>query len=183
MKIRASGAQPRSRAWICAFTLLEVMIALTIFFLAIITILGSVSRSLGAARSLQQKFPDISALVADLMLTNKLEEGTGGGDFGDLYPGYTWTGSTNQIATNGLFQIDFVIRSVRPHIFCVRPNEFMWQWPATFIEVYLPRLIEQGRIDQKFAATLRGEIAATQANPNALMITPLVVEIIGEKIA
>jgi hypothetical protein len=98
-------------AW--AFTLLEVMIALTIFFLAIVTILGSVSRSLGAARSLQQKFPDISALAADLMLTNKVEEGTGGGDFGDLFPGYRWTGYTNQIATNGLFQIDFVIRSVR----------------------------------------------------------------------
>ena len=95
------------------FSLLEVMIALTIFFLAIVTILGSVSRSLGAARSLQQKFPDISALVADLMLTNRVEEGTGGGDFGDLFPGYAWTGYTNQIATNGLFQIDFVIRSLR----------------------------------------------------------------------
>src|SRR5438876_979627 len=74
---------------------------------------ADVSRSLGAARSLQQKFPDISALVADLMLTNKVEEGTGGGDFGDLFPGYTWTGYTNQIATNGLFQIDFVIQSRR----------------------------------------------------------------------
>lgn len=95
------------------FSLLEVMIALTIFFLAIFTILGSVSRSLGAARSLQQKFPDISALVADLMLTNKVEEGTGGGDFGDLFPGYTWAGYTNQIRTNGLFQIDFVIQSRR----------------------------------------------------------------------
>src|SRR5206468_9215113 len=101
MKIRASGAEPRSRAWICAFTLLEVMIALTIFFLAIFTILGSVSRSLGAARSLQQKFPDISALVADLMLTNKLEEGTIEGDFGDLYPGYTWRRETYLKATNG----------------------------------------------------------------------------------
>src|ERR1051325_1119301 len=55
------------------FSLLEVMFALTIFFLAIFTILGSVSRSLGAARSLQQKFPDISSLVADLVLTNRLE--------------------------------------------------------------------------------------------------------------
>jgi len=111
MKIRVSGVD--QLALIRAFTLLEVMIALTIFFLAIFAILGSVSRSLGAARSLQQKFPDISALVADLMLTNKLEEGTGGGDFGELYPGYSWTGYTNQIATNGLFQIDFVIRSLR----------------------------------------------------------------------
>ena len=111
MKIRARGVEPR--AFVRAFTLLEVMIALTIFFLAIVSIPGSVSRSLGAARSLQQKFPDISALVADLMLTNRVEEGTGGGDFGDLFPGYAWTGYTNQIATNGLFQIDFVIRSIK----------------------------------------------------------------------
>jgi len=111
MKLRVSGID--QQALIRAFTLLEVMIALAIFFMAIFAILGSVSRSLGAARSLQQKFPDISALVADLMLTNKLEEGTGGGDFGELYPGYSWTGYTNQIATNGLFQIDFVIRSLR----------------------------------------------------------------------
>ena len=113
MRIRTRGGARHSRAWLRAFTLLEVMIALTIFFLAIFTILGSVSRSLGAARSLQQKFPDISALVSDLMLTNKLEEGTGSGDFGELFPGYTWTGYTNQIGTNGLFQIDFVIRSLR----------------------------------------------------------------------
>ena len=113
MKIRARSVEPQSRTFVRAFTLLEVMIALTIFFLAIVSILGSVSRSLGAARSLQQKFPDISALVADLMLTNRVEEGTGGGDFGDLFPGYAWTGYTNQIATNGLFQIDFVIRSVK----------------------------------------------------------------------
>jgi hypothetical protein len=59
----------------------------------------------------------------------------------------------------------------------------MWQWPATFIEVYLPRLVKQGRIDQKFAATLRSEIATAQANPNTLMITPLVVEIVAEKTA
>ena len=139
MKIRASGAEPRSRAWICAFTLLEVMIALTIFFLAIITILGSVSRSLGAARSLQQKFPDISALVADLMLTNKLEEGTGGGDF-DSYPGYAWTGYTNQIATNGLFQIDFVIQSRRGRQLVEWTNSiYLWR-PESKVTTYGRRL-------------------------------------------
>ena len=139
MKIRASGAEPRSRAWICAFTLLEVMIALTIFFLAIITILGSVSRSLGAARSLQQKFPDIGALVADLMLTNKLEEGTGGGDF-DSYPGYAWTGYTNQIATNGLFQIDFVIQSRRGRQLVEWTNSiYLWR-PESKVTTYGRRL-------------------------------------------
>ncbi len=80
-----------------------------------------------------------------------------------------------------LGQNDFIMRSARPYIFCVRPNESMWQWLVTFIEVYLPRLLDQGLIDQKFAAALRSEIAAAQANPNALMITPLVLEIIAEK--
>jgi SAM-dependent methyltransferase len=77
----------------------------------------------------------------------------------------------------------FVIRSARPHIFCVRANDYMWQWPATFIETYLPRLIEMGRIDQKFADALRADLARAEASPNSLMITPLVLEIVAEKIS
>ena len=81
------------------------------------------------------------------------------------------------LAANGFF-----IRSATPHIFCIRPADYMWQWPATFIEIYLPRLIEMGRIDQKFADALRADLAGAEKNPNALMITPLVLEIIAEKI-
>jgi hypothetical protein len=132
------GINYSASAW--GFSLLEVMIALTIFFLAIFSILGSVSRSLGAARSLQQKFPDIGALVADLMLTNKVEEGTGGGDFGDLFPGYTWTGYTNQIRTNGLFQIDFVIQSRRGRQLVEWTNSiYLWR-PDSKISTYGRRL-------------------------------------------
>lgn len=76
----------------------------------------------------------------------------------------------------------FVIRSARPHIFAVRPHEYMWQWPAQFIEVYLPRLQEMGRIDQKFADQVRADLAGAERNPNALMITPLVLEIVAEKL-
>ena len=75
----------------------------------------------------------------------------------------------------------FVIRSARPHVFCLRPNDYMWQWPATFIEIYLPRLIEMGRIDQKFADKVRADLASAVSNRNALMLTPLVLEIIAEK--
>ena len=76
----------------------------------------------------------------------------------------------------------FVIRSAAPLIFCVRPNDYMWQWPATFIAIYLPRLIEMGRIDKQFADKLRADLASAEANPNSLMITPLVLEIIAEKL-
>jgi len=81
------------------------------------------------------------------------------------------------LANNG-----FVIRSARPHVFCLRPGDYMWQWPATFIETYLPRLIEMGRIDQKFAENVRAALASAEANPNSFMITPLVLEIIAEKL-
>src|SRR5882724_8134066 len=76
----------------------------------------------------------------------------------------------------------FAIRSAAPLIFCVRPNDYMWQWPATFIAIYLPRLIEMGRIDQKFADNVRADLAGAEANPNSLMITPLVLEIVAEKL-
>ena len=82
-----------------------------------------------------------------------------------------------------LSQSGFVIRSATPHIFALRPNDEMWQWPATFIDVYLPRLQEMGRIDQEFADKVRADLAGAEANPNSLMITPLVLEIVAEKIA
>ena len=81
------------------------------------------------------------------------------------------------LADNG-----FSIRSARPHVFCLRPRDYMWQWPATFIEIYLPRLIQMGRIDEKFADKVRADLASAETNPNALMITPLVLEIIAEKL-
>jgi SAM-dependent methyltransferase len=76
----------------------------------------------------------------------------------------------------------FVISSARPHIFCLRPGDYMWQWPATFIEIYLPRLIEMGRIDEEFAEAVRADLASAEKNPNILMITPVVLEIIAEKL-
>jgi SAM-dependent methyltransferase len=76
----------------------------------------------------------------------------------------------------------FTIRSARPHLFCVRPTDYMWQWPATFIETYLPRLIEMGRINKEFADQVRDELAKAEKNQNAIMITPLVLEIIAEKL-
>jgi predicted transcriptional regulator len=58
----------------------------------------------------------------------------------------------------------------------------MWQWPATFIETYLERLIEIGRIDRNFAEEVRTALASAEKNPNARMLTPLVLEIIAEKL-
>ena len=40
-----------------------------------------------------------------------------------------------------------------------------------------------GRIDQQFADRVRADLDKAEKNPNALMITPLVLEIVAEKIS
>ena len=58
-----------------AFSLLEVMIAIGIFFMAVFAILGLVSSSLENARRLQRPIVDASPVAGYLLQTNKLVEG------------------------------------------------------------------------------------------------------------
>ncbi len=81
-----------------------------------------------------------------------------------------------------LTQSGFAIRSATPHIFALRPNDPMWQWPAGFIEVYLTRLKELGRIDDVFADKARAELREAETSENSLVLTPLVLEIVAEKL-
>jgi hypothetical protein len=96
-----------------AFTLMEVMIAIGIFFMASFAILALVSQTLRNARGLRETHPDIGMVAAQLTLTNRLYEGTDSGDFsdlGDIYAGYNWASTDNEVESNGLHQVDFVIR-------------------------------------------------------------------------
>jgi hypothetical protein len=96
-----------------AFTLIEVMIAMGIFFMAVFAILTLVSSSLRNAHALQEPPVDASPIIAIMWLTNGVVEGNGGGDFGDLYPGYTWESnsiSRDDFPTNGLYEVDFNVR-------------------------------------------------------------------------
>jgi|HubBroStandDraft_6_1064221.scaffolds.fasta_scaffold674229_2 Tfp pilus assembly protein PilV len=101
----------RSRQKIEAFTLLEVMIAMGIFFMCMFAILEVVATNLKAARAIQRPPVDISLLINDVVQTNKLEEGSDSGDFGEneLFKGYKWSSETTQVATNGLFKVEFLV--------------------------------------------------------------------------
>jgi len=81
-----------------------------------------------------------------------------------------------------LIENGFSVLSVEPRIFCVRPNDYMWQWPAQFIDVHLDRLQELGRIDENFAANVRAELAAAETAEASFMITPLVLEVVAQRI-
>ena len=92
-----------------AFTLMEVLIASAIFFMALMVILEVVAASLHTARSLQHHTVDAGVLAAQLFATNRVVEGPDSGDFGDLYPDYRWSSDTYPAGTNGLFEVDFQV--------------------------------------------------------------------------
>jgi len=93
-----------------AFTLLEVMIAMTIFFIVVFAVLNVVVQSLGAARALQRPRVDASILAGQLSLTNCLEEGYETGDFEDMFPNHRWERAITPVGTNDmLWQVDFAV--------------------------------------------------------------------------
>lgn len=93
-----------------AFTLVEVMVALFIFFMAVFTILGVVSNALRNARILQRKSVDAGMVAAQISITNQLSEQLETGDFEDMYPDHDWTRDIYEVGTNGLFQVDMVVQ-------------------------------------------------------------------------
>jgi Tfp pilus assembly protein PilV len=92
-----------------AFSLMEVMIAIAIFFMCIFAILSLVSDLLRNARRLERPMVDAAMLASELSLTNQIVETSQSGDFGKLYPSYTWTADINEVMTNRLFQVDYVV--------------------------------------------------------------------------
>ena len=103
------GCAPSERA----FSLLEVMIAMALFFTAIFAILSLTSQSLGAARHLQLSHVDIGGLAGMISLTNRVEEGALPQEivaqFEEFNPGYTCTGEIMEVSSNGLFRVDFEV--------------------------------------------------------------------------
>ena len=99
------------------FTLLEVLIAFAVFFIAIFAILGLVSHTLSMARHLNQVDVDISNLASTLSMTSPLEEGDipleVRNQFEELHPGYTCNGFITLAGTNGLFQVDLEIHGAK----------------------------------------------------------------------
>jgi hypothetical protein len=108
MNIRPTSRQHAARPRL-AFTLVEVMIAVGIFFIALIAILGVMTRGISMARGLQISGPDAGMLAAERSVTNMLDEAVVNGDFGEAYPGFTWERDEYPIASNGLWRLDFFI--------------------------------------------------------------------------
>ena len=118
------GSEPQAPGLNSAFTLLEVMIALGIFFMAVFAILALVSSTLRNARGLQRGDVDAGMVAAQLFKTNRLTEGTDSGDFGDVYPDFSWQTEAFEADTNGLWQVNIIVRQRGNH----NPVDEMQVW-------------------------------------------------------
>ena len=106
---RAHTRQPRSGTRARAFTLMEVMIASAIFFMAVFAILALVSTTLRNARALRHIEVDAGMVAAQLFKTNRFSEEIGTGDFGKAYPDYSWQTVSTEVQTNGLWQFNITV--------------------------------------------------------------------------
>lgn len=110
-----AATPPRQSRKPSGFSLLEVMIALGIFFIALFTILGLISQLLRNARAFQNKKSADAGMVHAyfLSVTNRVTEGLESGEFSDLaefngqYRDYAWEKETTFFASNGLWQVDY----------------------------------------------------------------------------
>lgn len=74
------------------------------------------------------------------------------------------------------------LKEARPIIHAVRPDNYVWRWPATFIPDHARNLAGSGAVSEAEAKEIIDAFAEAEADPNTVMTTPLVMEIIAEKI-
>lgn len=89
---------------------------MAVFFIAAFAVLDLTSQCLRSARALQMPRLDATSLAAELSLTNRLTEGGASGDFGEIYPGYTWQQEVSLGSSNGLYQVDYIVFNPRQQV-------------------------------------------------------------------
>jgi len=99
------------RARACrAFSLLEVMIAAGIFFMAAFAILELVSQGLRGAKALQKPPIDVGMAAAVFAATNRFYDGKFEGEFdADPLRDYSYVADVYEAGTNGLLAADIVL--------------------------------------------------------------------------
>ena len=80
-----------------------------------------------------------------------------------------------------LEELGFELRSARPIVDVVEPDQLSWAWLASFVEVGRRRLVDLGYLSPGRAESIWQAFATLQATPGARMITPGVLEIVATR--
>ncbi|MGH9441511.1 MAG: hypothetical protein ACRD16_04500 [Thermoanaerobaculia bacterium] len=78
-------------------------------------------------------------------------------------------------------ELGFELRELRPIVDVVPTSNLIWNWPRSFVDVGLARFVEIGRLTAGRARAISEAIRARDTDPNTLLVTPAVLEIIAVK--
>jgi hypothetical protein len=73
------------------------------------------------------------------------------------------------------------IIEAHPRIVTISPANYVWQWPASFIEINLARLRELGHATEEWTESVRREFREAETDPRTLFTTPLFLEVIARR--
>ncbi len=94
-----------------AFTLLEVMIAMTVIAIVLVAVFGSQSQSLTLAN--EAKFNTTAPLLAqrkmaEVEIGNSMDLGSTSGDFGEDFPEYHWELNVSDVQLSGTGEMEYL---------------------------------------------------------------------------
>lgn len=78
-----------------------------------------------------------------------------------------------------LKELGFEMRTLNTILEVISPSNYVWLWPQAFIQVGIARLADLGLLTRQRAGEISEALAARSSDPDALMITPAVLEIIA----
>lgn len=78
-----------------------------------------------------------------------------------------------------LKDLGFELKTLNPIIEIFPKTSYWWQWPKSFIDVGLRRMVDLGLLTKDRARAIKDDFAAREAQVGTLMITPAVLEIIA----
>jgi ubiquinone/menaquinone biosynthesis C-methylase UbiE len=81
-----------------------------------------------------------------------------------------------------LHQAGLEIIEAHPRVVTISPKSYVWQWPASFIEINLARLRELGHATDEWTESVRREFREAEADPRTLFTTPLFLEVIARRV-
>jgi hypothetical protein len=61
------------------------------------------------------------------------------------------------------------------------PAELTWHWPYSFLNIYLPKIAEQGLLTKEEVVAALQDLDALTAIPEARILCPTVLELVLEK--
>lgn len=76
---------------------------------------------------------------------------------------------------------DLEVISSRPMTKMATPDQLTWQWPQSFLEIYIPKLTDMGLLTKAEVENALSDLEDLTHNPDATFFCPAMIEVVGVK--